>query len=558
MSRVLLVVFCLCLMFFLVGTTNAYKIDDVLEVPKAAYPPTIDGVMESIWYSASTEDVDVLDSGDSAPPESYLDLFGTIRVMWDEQYLYVFFHAVDDVIRTDNANTYENDSWEMYFDGDDSKTDQNYDGVDDIQLRIEYSDEDASGIDRGFGNSADWGFSTAGIQFAIEDWFAEAGDAMGWNLEVAFPLEDLKIPADVGTMFGFDVQMNDNDTGNRNNMYRWWGNDNNAWIHADLFGTAELSAYVADDPMQIPQTKEAPVIDAVLDNAWLANSFGIAQGTYVVRDGATVPSGFTEILDWWDLQVEFYTMWDADAFYFFGQVIDDEVSNTGGNSYENDSFELYFDGDNSKNDYGAGVGYDANDKQWRWVYDRTAIEAGWADVGEWAWGSLDIDYDGYAFELKIPASDLTFPLEDGSEIGFEVQVNDRDNETRENMARWWSDDNQSWVNASLFGTAVLTGPIGTAVKGKDATSPTSFALAQNYPNPFNPSTSISYSLAKLGNVNLTVYDLLGNEVAQLVNEVQSAGKHTVQFDGSNLASGVYFYRLNTGSELITKKMMLLK
>lgn len=107
-------------------------------------------------------------------------------------------------------------------------------------------------------------------------------------------------------------------------------------------------------------------------------------------------------------------------------------------------------------------------------------------------------------------------------------------------------------------TNINLGNIGTAVEGIEATSPTSFALRQNYPNPFNPSTSISYSLAKLGNVNLTVYDLLGNEVAQLVNEVQPAGKHTIQFDGSKLASGVYFYRLDTGSGLLTRKMMLLK
>src|SRR3990172_6011564 len=404
MSRVLLVVVCLSVMFFLASTTSAYMIDDVLLVPKAAYSPEIDGVMESIWYSASSEIVVVLDAGGEVPPEDYLDLFGTIRLMWDDDNLYVFFHAVDEELRTDSANTYENDGWEIYFDGNNSKTDQNYDGEDDVQLRIEYDDVAAADMDAGYGSSVSWNYSTAGIVFAIEDWFAEAGDGMGWDLEVAFPLEDLKIPAEVGTWFGFDVQMNDNDTGGRNNMYRWWGSDNIAWVYANLFGTVELSGYVADDPMQIPQTTEAPVIDAVLDNAWLTNSFGIAQGKYVVRNGTTVPDGFAEILDWWDLQVELYTMWDADAFYFFGQVIDDEISNTSGNAWENDSFELYFDGDNSKNDFTAGVPYDANDKQWRWVWDVTGTPGSGTD--EYAWGSLDIDYDGYAFELKIPAADF--------------------------------------------------------------------------------------------------------------------------------------------------------
>ena len=88
--------------------------------------------------------------------------------------------------------------------------------------------------------------------------------------------------------------------------------------------------------------------------------------------------------------------------------------------------------------------------------------------------------------------------------------------------------------------------------------PFTYELNQNYPNPFNPSTNITYSLAKQGNVNLTVYDITGNEVALLVNEVQPAGKHTIQFNGSKLASGVYFYSIKSGEFSEVKKMMLLK
>jgi len=89
-------------------------------------------------------------------------------------------------------------------------------------------------------------------------------------------------------------------------------------------------------------------------------------------------------------------------------------------------------------------------------------------------------------------------------------------------------------------------------------SPTQFLLKQNYPNPFNPSTVISYQIASLDKVCLKVYDLLGREISTLVNEVKSAGSYTVTFNALNLPSGVYFYRLQTGTFTETKKLVLLR
>lgn len=88
--------------------------------------------------------------------------------------------------------------------------------------------------------------------------------------------------------------------------------------------------------------------------------------------------------------------------------------------------------------------------------------------------------------------------------------------------------------------------------------PKKFGLNQNYPNPFNPVTSISYAVAFAQHVQLKVYDLIGNEIAVLVNETKSPGKYTVEFSSSNLASGTYFYRLQSGDFVQTKKMIILK
>jgi len=93
---------------------------------------------------------------------------------------------------------------------------------------------------------------------------------------------------------------------------------------------------------------------------------------------------------------------------------------------------------------------------------------------------------------------------------------------------------------------------------ENKTIPQDFVLYQNYPNPFNPSTIIGYQLPVTSNVTLKVYDILGREIATLVNEQKPAGKYELKFDGSELASGVYFFTLKTGNYAETKKMILMK
>ena len=83
-------------------------------------------------------------------------------------------------------------------------------------------------------------------------------------------------------------------------------------------------------------------------------------------------------------------------------------------------------------------------------------------------------------------------------------------------------------------------------------------LLGNYPNPFNPETTIRYALPHAGNVRLAVYDLLGQEVAVLVDGSRPAGHYTVRFDGGDLPSGSYVYRLQVGEEVVARTMTLVK
>jgi Secretion system C-terminal sorting domain len=105
----------------------------------------------------------------------------------------------------------------------------------------------------------------------------------------------------------------------------------------------------------------------------------------------------------------------------------------------------------------------------------------------------------------------------------------------------------------------------TSIESNVPELPEKFNLVQNYPNPFNPSTTIRYTIPNVtlsgvegSRVQLKVYDILGNEIATLVNEEKPAGSYEVNFNASQLSSGIYFYKLQAGSFVETKKMMLLK
>ena len=136
---------------------------------------------------------------------------------------------------------------------------------------------------------------------------------------------------------------------------------------------------------------------------------------------------------------------------------------------------------------------------------------------------------------------------------------------------------KSDIQAKLNPLSILSDPAMLAMKAKTNAnrfaikiSPTSsdsseldevaheFALDQNYPNPFNPSTTINYSVESTGEVNISVYNLMGQKVAELVNATKTAGSYHVTWDASSVSSGMYFYQLTAGKQTLTKRMTLIK
>lgn len=114
------------------------------------------------------------------------------------------------------------------------------------------------------------------------------------------------------------------------------------------------------------------------------------------------------------------------------------------------------------------------------------------------------------------------------------------------------------VTVRTSGAVKATGTVGVENEGTQAGLPEGYRLEQNYPNPFNPTTVIAYALPAAGDVRLVVCDVLGREVAVLVNGREAAGRHSVRFAAQDLASGVYVYRLTTAAGSLQQKMMLMK
>jgi len=174
---------------------------------------------------------------------------------------------------------------------------------------------------------------------------------------------------------------------------------------------------------------------------------------------------------------------------------------------------------------------------------------------QWAWNFAQYDTNGgQIWPLKEDLSYTNEQLKTGSMGGFPM-----------GDLRWWPDQYSQWkAQASdehnRINTWLESGkdPNAVGVREVKGAAPSEYKLNQNYPNPFNPTTKIDYSVPKSGYISLKVYDLLGQEVATIFSGNQKAGNYVATFDGSDLASGVYLYKLESDKVSITKKFVLMK
>ena len=148
---------------------------------------------------------------------------------------------------------------------------------------------------------------------------------------------------------------------------------------------------------------------------------------------------------------------------------------------------------------------------------------------------------------------------------FQVQRKNYKFDLNNIFVNWnFSGDNETILTGHLFSNITIQSDFIsdmklTGVKDNKIQIPDNYELEQNYPNPFNPSTKIKFFLKESGKVKLDIYNIIGQKVAELVNEELPSGFHDINFNASNLASGIYIYRLNVENKFVsTKKMILAK
>jgi hypothetical protein len=285
-----------------------------------------------------------------------------------------------------------------------------------------------------------------------------------------------------------------------------------------------------------------------------------------------------------DLSVKAYIALDADNLYVAFDVTDDVVSvDTTGTDYLQDCPDLFIGLYDWRTKHHHGyTGGATPDYHLRFSLNRLRIDNDGGAIVlvpgvNYIWKQKDL-LPGYTVEAKIPFTmlaaalparhDVPFVWKEGMRIPIDFSINDNDtpgdNTAREGILCYSLLNNDNSWSDQFYWTYTWIGDVmNTAVPGQSGTTPLVYELQQNYPNPFNPSTMISYSLAKATPVTVKVYDVLGREIATLVNgQVQSAGAHQTMFNAGvyhgGLASGVYFYRIEAGSFHDVKKMMLVK
>lgn len=305
----------------------------------------------------------------------------------------------------------------------------------------------------------------------------------------------------------------------------------------------------------------------------LSDWAGITPFRMFISDGTGHVVTNTTINDDADLSVLAYAAMDNEYLYVAFDVTDDVVStDTTQSSWLIDSPDLYIGLFNwhgaPHSSYKRG-----NEPDYHFRFGRNAamidnlggrrlIEQG---DPNYYWDERFLP--GYVVEAKISFADLAAAGGDdlfvpiiGMRIPFDLSVNDNDEPGTGNrqgiMTYSPYNEDHSWEHPYRW---VHTW-IGTQWVGveNEESGVLSYNLDQNYPNPFNPSTRIQYSLEQAGNVSLRIYDMLGREIQTLVNENQNAGMHVVEFNAKNFASGVYLYRLEAGSFIQVRKMILMK
>ncbi|MFW6219084.1 MAG: sugar-binding protein [Bacteroidota bacterium] len=414
---------------------------------------TVDGTAESAWDAAAWRPVSkVLQGADNITDQD--DFSANHKIMWDAQGVYVLAKILDETLTNDQAQYFNNDMVEIYFDMDNSKNilkpgaswnvtayDEN-----DYQFKLSIGDDAVAG-----------GPAGADVSFASN--LTVEGEYM---LEFFFDWADLGLanPLAQGDKIGFDITVGDNDDTTSRQSYLGWNTPSGEAYHdPSLFGTLIL------DANNLTTVPTGIIVDGRPDPAWYS------VPTYSIGKEIMGTAGGD------DLSGNFKVYYDTEGIYVWAVVLDDTLTTQGSNQYFNNDFmEVYFDMDNSKIPLPEGSwwnvsSYDDNDYQYKFIFSQDTIYGGpnrlysieqYIDTGSF-----------YAVEMLFPWDSLGYTLTQGDTLGFDIVVGDNDStNARQRMISWNTIDGEAYHDASRFGTLVLAEngkmvkPEGITIDGK--------------------------------------------------------------------------------------------
>ncbi len=522
------------------------------------------------------------------------DASAKVWTAWDTTNFYIYADVTDNIVSASNSATYQNDVMELKIDP------QATDSVANSIISFDMTALDTNAV---LG-------SVAGIVTPANS--ARKLTANGYALEVAIPWASMVSGAEVvdpavGNVFGMGINFHDNDQpdvagAGRESSLQWAAVMLDAvWNTPKYAGTVEFLAdgklaLTAKNNMTgvtnpLPYDGSVPtkiVVDAKKDPFYFmltGPADGYLQFRYYNYNDNGEPSSDK------DQSAKLWTAWDRTNFYAYAEVTDDIVSAANANTYQNDVIEFKIDPEPTDSTTNSVISFDMT------ALDTNAVLGNTSGTVSPANSARRLMTGGYALEVAIPwkemvSGDEKVTAKAGNVFGMGINIHDNDTPDdataiRQSSLQWaavlmdaaWNtpkylatvefladsklalipSNNMTGVtNIYPYDGRDYTKRPGDAVDESPAVAPREFALHQNYPNPFNPTTKITFSIPQASKVHLTVYDVLGREVMTLVDEHREAGSYEVFFDGKNLSSGIYFYRLKAGDKVKIHKMTLLK
>lgn len=555
------------------------------------------------WYNTLTGPDDgylqlhFYHGNDNGVARNDVDLSAKMWAAWDSTWFYFYTEVKDDTISGSGVNSYQDDGLELKVDPHPTNGTQNNNTIFPPNLTI----LNGAGSDS-LNNVAD----------SMKQW-ARRITSDGYALELAIKWPALSILGEdvnvaVDSIFGLAINIHDNDQlvgGTRVGTVMWAAIMlDNVWNTPSSLGTAK---FLAENKIQFIPRNNITGTENLLpydETPFFINVDGVKDRVY---SGLETPSsqgpnnGYIRLRPWHanengrpvnnaDLMSSISAMWDDEWLYMFSDVTDDTVSDGGTtNPWEVDNFELKFDPQPTDSTQTGSGGASVS------IFD-TRVTAPGLTVIDTLNNLADslkkivrrARSGGYTFEIAIKWTAIrsgngeTISVGVDSVFGLAINQHDNDGNGRQASEMWGAVMlDAAWNTPKYLGTIKFLpdfrlqfipqnnmtgvinnlpydGTVPVGVEDDPATIPANYSLSQNYPNPFNPVTTIQFSLPENSNIRLVLYDILGREVKEIVKGEFEPGYHKVMLDASNLASGVYFYRLEAGKFVNAKKLMIMK